>query len=189
MNDNDVLTKVRDGLSGIRMDTPVDEILAKARRHRRSRRLVMAGAASAAMLGLGLTAAVSSVGTNHPPGPAAAQLAAFSISSGPRGASSLTLRKGEQYRLNPVALRQALAQHDVPALVTLGKTCDSKPEPEGLDQAVTPQRHPDGSVTLTINPAAMPAGSELSIGYYTTGTTFALIEQGAPLDCRTHPNG
>ena len=188
MNDNEVLTKVRDGLSGIRMDTPVHEILAQARSHRRNRRLAVAGAATAATLGLGMTAVVSSVGTNRPPGLPTAQLAAFSISSGPHGASSLTLRKGTNYRLNPVAVRQALAQHGIAALVTVGKTCDSNPEPEGLDQAVTPQRHPDGSVTLTINPVAMPAGSELSIGYYTTRTTCGLIEQGAPLKCSSHPN-
>jgi hypothetical protein len=188
MNDNEVLTKVRDGMSGIRMDTPVDQILAKARFQRRSRRLVMAGAVSVVTLGLGLTAVFSAAGTNHPTGPATAQLAAFSISGGPHGASSLTLRKGEQYRLNPVALRQALAHHDITALVTVGKSCDSNPEPEGLDRAVISQRHPDGSVTLTINPVAMPAGSELSIGYYTTGTTFALIEQGAPLNCSSAPD-
>jgi hypothetical protein len=110
-------------------------------------------------------------------------LTAFSISAGANGTSALTLRKGEQYRLDPVALRQALAQHGIPALVTVGRACDSSPEPSGLDQAVTAQRHPDGSVTLTINPREMPPASELSIGYFTSKTVFALIQQGAPLRC------
>jgi hypothetical protein len=109
------------------------------------------------------------------------------ISAGTNGTSALTLRKGEQYRLDPVALRQALARYGIPALVTVGKACDSSPEPTGLDQAVTPTRHPDGSVTLTINPREMPPGSELSIGYFTGRTVFALIQEGAPLHCDVPP--
>jgi hypothetical protein len=97
------------------------------------------------------------------------------------------MRKGQQYRLDPGALRQALAQHGISALVVIGKTCDSSPEPPGLDRAVTSQRHPDGSVTLTIDPWEMPRGSELSIGYYPGKTVFALIQQGAPLHCASTP--
>jgi len=115
-------------------------------------------------------------------------LTAFSISAGAIGTSELTLRKGQQYRLDPVALRQALAEHGIPALVTVGKACDSSPEPAGLDQAVTAQRHPDGSVTLTINPGQMPRASKLSIGYFTSKTVFALIQQGAPLHCSSTPD-
>jgi hypothetical protein len=187
-----VLTLLADRFSGLEMTTPVEEIYARGRRYRRTRHLtrtataVAAGAATAMAAGLTVFAAAPA---SHPAKPADAQLTAFAISPGANGTSALTLRKGEQYRLDPVALRQALAQHGIPALVTLGKACDSIPEPTGLDQAVTAQRHPDGSVTLTINPREMPPASELSIGYFANKTVFALVQQGAPLQCTNTPGG
>jgi hypothetical protein len=186
MND-DVLTLLSDRFSELEMQTPLDEIYARGRGHRKTRRVrgaVAAGAAAAVAAGL---TAIAVAPTGHPANPVNAHLTAFSVSAGARGTSALTLRKGEQYRLDPVALRQALAQHGIPALVTVGKACDSSPEPAGLDQAVTAQRHPDGSVTLTINPRAMPPASELSIGYFTSHTVFTLIHEGAPLHCTSTP--
>jgi hypothetical protein len=185
MND-EVLTQLTDHFSELEMNTPLEEIYAKGRRHRKMRRLTSAvatGAAAAVAAGL---IAIAVAPASHPATPVNAQLTAFSI-SGANGTSALTLRKGQRYRLDPAALRQALAQHGIPALVTVGKACDSSPEPSGLDQAVTAQRHPDGSVTVTINSRNMPPASELSIGYFTSKTVFALIQQGAPLHCTSTP--
>jgi hypothetical protein len=189
MNDNDVLWKIRDSVSGVHMDMPVDAIVARgrARRRRRLARLTGAGAAAGVALTLGLTGIMSSGNTSPPATPNSAQLAAFTVVSGPGGTSTLTLRKGKQYRLDPGALRQALAQHGIPALVTVGSMCDSTPEPEGLDQVLSTRRLADGTVVTTFNPAAMPVGSKLSIGYFPTRTAFALIEDGAPLTCSSNP--
>jgi hypothetical protein len=180
---NDVLTRIADQFSDIQMRLPVEQIYARARTRRIRRRRATVVATGAAALAAGLTAVAVTGGGAHQPPPVTAQLAAFSVSAGPNGTSALTLRKGEQYRLNPVALRQALADHHIAALVTIDNTCDTAPEPGGLDRVVVSQRQSDGSVTLTINPTAMPGGSELSIGYYSSGTTFGLIQQGAPLHC------
>jgi hypothetical protein len=188
MND-DVLTLLTDRFSELEMNTPLEEIYARGRRHRKSRRAARTVAACAAVAVAAGVTAVMVAPARHPVNPVKAQLTAFSISTGANGTSALTLRKGQQYRLDPVALRQALAQHGIPALVTVGKACDSNPEPTGLDQAVTTQRHPDGSVTLTINPKEMPPASELSIGYFTGETVFALIQAGAPLHCSSIPGG
>jgi hypothetical protein len=188
MND-DVMTLIADRFSELEMKTPLDEIYARGRRQRRTRRVtsaVVAGAVTAVAAGL---IALAVAPTGHPADPANAQLTAFSISTGTNGTSALTLRKGQQYRLDPAALRQALAQHGIPAIVTVGKACDSIPEPTRLDQVVTAERHPDGSVTLTIDPREMPPASELSIGYFTSKTAFALIQRGAPLHCTTTPGG
>ena len=185
MND-EVLTLLSHRFSVLEMNTPLEEIYARGRRHRKTRRLkgaVAAGAVTAVATGLTFAAVTPA---SHP-APVNADLTAFSVSAGTKGTTALTLRKGEQYRLDPVALRQALAQHGIPALVTVGKACDSSPERTGLDQAVTAQRLPDGAVTLTINPKAMPSGSELSIGYFTTKTVFALVQEGTPLHCSTSP--
>jgi hypothetical protein len=180
---NDVLTRIADQFSEVEMNIPIEQIYARAQTRRTRRRRAIAGAAGAAALAAGLTVVAVAPSGAHQPTPATAQLAAFSISAGPKGTSALTLRKGQQYRLDPVALRHALGEHNIPALITVGKSCDTTPEPDGLEQVVLAQRHADGSVTLTISPTAMPAGSALSIGYYPTRTTFSLIQQGASLRC------
>ena len=189
MKDHDVLWKIRDSVSGVHMDMPVDAIVARgrARRRRRLSGLAGAGAAAGVALTLGLTGIMSS--GNTPPAATShnAQLAAFTVVSGPDGTSTLTLRKGKQYRLDPGALRQALAQHGIPALVTVGSMCNSTLAPGGLDQVLSTRRLADGTVVTTFNPAAMPAGSKLSIGYFQTSTAFALIEDGAPLTCSSNP--
>jgi len=191
MNDNDVLDQLSQSLSGIHMDTPLEEILARAdiKRRRRLRRMLGAGAA----VGIALTVTLVEVsGSGRSPssgGPATPRLAAFTVESGPNGSSTLTLRKGTQYRLDPDALGQALAQHGISAVVNVGKMCDTSPEPSGLDQVISSRRLADGSVFTTFNPAAMPAGSEISIGYFPTFTGFALIEAGASLHCTTNPGG
>ena len=101
------------------------------------------------------------------------------------GASILTLRKGDHYRLDPDALRRALADHHIPAVVRLNSTCDSAPSPQsGLDQVVSAQRTTKSTVILTIDPSALAANEELSIGYYSSHTTWGLVYRGKPLHCR-----
>jgi len=189
MNDNDVLDRVSESVSGVHMHTPVEQILARARARRRRRLSGMAGTAAAA--GIALTVALLAVtGSGGSPSPdrrARTQLVAFTVVSGPNGSTAVTLRKGAQYRLDPDALRQALAQHGIRAVVNVGKMCDTNPEPNGLDQVISSRRLADGSVFTTFNPAAMPTGSEISIGYFPTFTGFALIEDGASLRCSTNP--
>lgn len=186
---DEVLTLLSDRFSEFEMTTPLEEIYSRGRRHRRTRRAASAVAAGAATAVAAGVTAVAVAPASHPARPVDARLTAFSISAGAHGTSALTMRKGQQYRLDPVALRQALAQRGIPALVTVGKACDSSPESAGLDRAVTAQRLPDGSVTLTINPREMPPASELSIGYFTSKTVFALIQQDAPLHCTGTPSG
>jgi hypothetical protein len=191
MNDNDVLDRVSQSVSGVHMHTPVEEILARARTRRRRHLSGTAGAGAAAAIALtvALLAVTGSGRSPSPDRPAPTQLVAFTVVTGPNGSTALTLRKGAQYRLDPDALRQALAQHDIPAVVNVGKMCDTNPEPNGLDQVISSHRLADGSVFTTFNPAAMPAGSSISIGYFPTFTGFALIEDGVSLHCTTNPGG
>jgi hypothetical protein len=189
MNDNDVLDRVSHSVSGVHMDTPVDEIFARARARRRRRvsGLAGAGAAAGVALTVALVAVAGSGGSPSPGHRARAQLVAFTVRSGPNGSTTLTVRKGAEYRLDPDALRQALAQHGIAAVVNVGKMCDTTPEPVGLDRVISSYRLPDGSVYTTFNPAAMPARSEVSIGYFPSFTSFALVEDGASLHCSTTP--
>ena len=190
MTDNDVLDLVRESLSGVHMHTPVEMIMAKAsaRRRRRLTALAVGAATTVVAVTAGLLATVGTSQTAPPASPRTAQLVAFSVATGPNGGSTLILRKGAQYRLDPAALAEALARRGIPALVNVGRMCDSAPEPSGLDQVISSRRLADGSVYTTFNARAMPAGSKVSIGYFATGTQFALIEDGAPLHCTTNPN-
>jgi hypothetical protein len=112
------------------------------------------------------------------PSPRAAELTAFSVTSGPGESTTPTLRKGT--RLDPSALRQALARHGIPALVTVGTLCRSTPgSSASFDQILHASTLADGSDVLVISGQAIPAGTRLSIGYFPSHVQMALIKDGA----------
>ena len=185
MNDNEILDRVTASVSGLHMQTPVDSIVARGHARRRRR---MSGTAAVGVVAVGLALGLVTVDRGHHT-PAASsggvQLAAFTLVSNADGTATLTLIKG--ISLDPNALRQKLAAAGVPAVVNLGRACDSHPQPTGLDRVVSAQRRSDGSVVLVITPSAMPAGAELSIGIFPTVRTWSLATIGAPLTCDSTP--
>lgn len=69
--------------------------------------------------------------------------------------------------LDPTTLQSDLQQDGIPALVTTGSFCSSDPVPAGIQQVLAGPKAPPGAArTFTINPAAMPAGTELSFGNF-----------------------
>ena len=198
MNEHDVMDQVRESFSGVRMGTPVEHILARSRARRRNRlagltaaTAATAGAAAAITLTLGAPAPARS---GHPhlgaPAPAASsgsvRLAAFTVTSGPGDSTTLVLRKDTP--LDPSALRQALAQHGIPALVTVGSFCRTNPlAPVPFGQVVQPTTLADGSDAIVINGQAMPSGAELSIAVFPQTVRMVLIEKGAPFSCFSTP--
>ena len=190
MNEHDVMCQVRESFSGLRMDMPVEAVFARSRVRRRRRLSVLttaaAAATAAAATAMTLTlggAAPARPGSPPPAAPGSVRLAAaFSVTSGPGKSTTLIVRKGA--RLGPGALREDLARHGIPALVTVGTFCRSRPEaPSGLGQVLSPSTLPDGSDMMVINGPAMPPGTRLSIGYFPQRVRIALIEDGAPLSC------
>jgi hypothetical protein len=192
MNEHDeVLCQVRESFSGLRMDMPVEKVFARSRARRRRRlsgltaaAAATAGAAAAMALTLG-GPAPTRPGNLQPPSPGSVELAAFSVTSGPSGSTTLILYKGPKYpQLDPTALREALVQHGIPALVTVGTFCRSTPAaPASLGQVVHPSTLADGSDEMVINGQAMPSGTRLSIGYFQGHVRMALIKDGAHLSC------
>ncbi|HEX3491824.1 MAG TPA: hypothetical protein VHU92_20935 [Streptosporangiaceae bacterium] len=193
MNDHEVLDQVRDSLAGLHMSTPADQIIARARTRRHRQHLTAAAATTAtAAVAAGAALGVTLTGTTAPParpGHQPTELTAFTLHSGPHGTSVLTMRKGD--RLNPAALRSALARHGIPAMVTVGKMCGAGGQPAAaLNRVIATRRAASGAVQLSINPAAMPAGTRLSIGYFPGGTGFALITDGSRVACTVgRPHG
>ncbi len=129
------------------------------RGHRRLAAGVTAAAAGGAVvLGLGLTGAFAPAPAR---GAGTIRTAAFTLVEHADGTATLTVNP--YVLLDPGTLQGDLRQDGIPAIVTSGSFCTSDPVPGGFDQVVTPHSSPNA---LVIDPAAMPAGTELSFGYF-----------------------
>lgn len=168
MREQDVLREVADGLSGLDLDTPAEEIIATgdARRRRRLAAVSVAGVALAA----GLAVAVPFAGSGPAAPPAAqrptsmapATLAAFSVVGNANG--TVTLALSMKQLADPDAVRKALSDAGVPAVVRVGSACYSVPPPGGLDRVFS-SRQGEESIVLVITPSGIPKGAVVSIGY------------------------
>ena len=208
LNDSAVLSAVRDSISGLPMPTaPRLEAITARGRARRRRRLAgvsMAGVAACAALVVALAGGWGSAGPAPQARPAPphhatrVQLAAFSVAAGPDGSTTLTLYPGQV--ANPNAVRQALAEHGIPALVTAGQFCRTAVQPPpGVGEVVVlsgPKHltHAPGPKPgpIFIYGSKIPRGVQLSIGYRQDAQeneiSFTLIVAGAPLTCTSMPD-
>ena len=167
MTDDAELRELRDSLSGVTMsERPrLETITARGRARRRHRvsavaGLSVAGAAAGTALALGLTGVLGPART-----PGTIRTASFTLASNSNGTATLTINPKEL--LDPAALQSDLAQYGIPAKVTSGSFCSSDPHPAGFSQVVSvPGPDPGAQPTITIDPSAMPAGAELSVGYF-----------------------
>jgi len=209
LNDSAVLSAVRHSVSGVAWPAAprLEAITARGRARRRPRlgALSIAGVGACAALVVGLVGSGSAVPASRLHAPAV-HLAAFSVVTSADGATTLTLYPGQV--INPGAVRQALAEHGIPALVTAGKFCYGDPAVSAearqvyVMPTVVPQRTrvpPTGpswpSGTIVIHGSAIPSGAELSIGYrqdtqngtQTREISFTVIQAGGPLTCTSIP--
>jgi hypothetical protein len=201
MSDTDVLLAASDSLSGMRVAGPPEVAAIMARgRARRNRRLSaaaglsVAAAAAVTAVTLGLTA-----GSGPAPALGTIRTADFTLASNSNGTATLTINPSEL--LDSAALQSDLAKYGIPAKVTTGSLCISDPAPAGFSQVVssspagpsttTPQ--PVANPTLTIDPAALPAGAELSVGNFQLSSgqqqaDFLLIDSSS-YSCSSTPPG
>jgi hypothetical protein len=134
-------------------------------------RLAMAGAAAglAAVAGLGVSGAFDSAPSA---GTGTIRTAAFTLTRHANGTAGLTFNA--RVISEPGTLQRDLARYGIPAIVTTGSFCSSSPAPDGFSRVVTISPppgeaggHQQGrSPTITIDPAALPAGAELSFGIF-----------------------
>ena len=184
MNDQELITAVRQSVHGVRMNVPADQIVSRSRAirasgHRRLAACITAvAAAGSVVLGLGLSGALGAAPDGRT---GTIRTAAFTLTRNANGTDTLTLSNSQM--ADPAALQQALAQYGIPALVKTGTYCWSSPAPPSSG-ALTVER-PDGTpvrpgpgprpvripanAVNVINSAAMPAGTELFIGYFNSG--------------------
>jgi hypothetical protein len=174
MNDDEVITAVREQRDKVHSHTSVDQIISRGRTVRARRRIPaavsgLAGVtATAVALALGLSGAFGSAPAR---GTSTIRTAAFTLVEHANGTATLTIHL--RVLLDPRVLQRDLRQDGIPALVTSGSFCSSHPAPAGFSQVVSfsrpgPGEHqlPAHFFTVTFHPAAMPAGTELSFGVF-----------------------
>jgi hypothetical protein len=154
--------------------------------------ITAATAAAGVVLGLGLTGALGPAAVS---GTGAIRTTAFTLVKHANGTVTLTINPG--VLLEPGTLQSDLQRDGIPAKVTTGSFCSSDPAPAGFHQVVNPvvpglKGTPmTANPTLTIKPAAMPAGTELSFGYFQLSwgqeTAAGLIDTSSYTCARTAP--
>jgi hypothetical protein len=185
------LTSITGSMTDVHLDRPVGAIQARARGRRVRRGLAGAGTGGLAVgIGLALAPGGGSAARDSAGGarPVHVNLDAWSVNTLSSGLVYVDVRELQK----PGLLRQTLADAGVPAIVTFGEFCTG---PGGANnvhlQQVLGKTGADGRPRLTINPAGIPHGSELSIGIVSATkignhglvASFGLVPIGAHLSC------
>jgi hypothetical protein len=115
---------------------------------------------------------------------------AFTLVNNANGTTTLTINNNVLFE--PGTLQSDLVRDGIPAKVTVGSFCSSDPAPASASQVVSvPNIQPGEAPTVTIDPKAMPAGTELSFGNFQLadgGRTFiAVIDPGSYTCASTAP--
>jgi hypothetical protein len=126
--------------------------------------LGLAGTVGVTALALGLTGAFG----GYSPARAGTTIraAAFTLTRNANGTDTLTI--SPMVLVEPGTLQNDLAQYGIRAMVRTGSFCSSDPAPDWSQvMSFSPKGNgPVRNPTITINPSAMPAGTELSFGYF-----------------------
>ena len=159
MNDDNLMTAVREPFTAVRMDTPAEQIVRRARAVRARRRIL--GLAGAVALAAGATVAVTAL----PPAghPAGAQLAAWTVTRQANGTIYVTIRELR----DAAGLQGKLRADGVPASVTFGSepnpSCREYPGKWNLTRAGI-QELSGSPYIFAIHPSALPRGAGVQIG-------------------------
>jgi hypothetical protein len=168
MSEDDVLRAAAACLSALPVAGPpaAEAIMARgrARRRRTVTGLGLAGTVGVTALALGLAGVLG----GHSPAHAGTTIrtAAFTLTRNANGTDTLTI--SPLVLVEPGTLQSDLAQYGIQAMVHSGSFCSSDPAPD-WSQVMSFSPRGNGPVlnpTITINPSAMPASSELSFGYF-----------------------
>jgi hypothetical protein len=189
MNDQELITAVRESVGGVHMDVPAEQIASRSRVIRASgrRRLaacVTAGvAAGSVALGLGLSGALGATpeggagvtpgggtgtitatgtirGTGTTAGTGTIRTAAFTLTRNAGGTDTLTLTMSQM--LDSAVLQQALARDGIRALVKTGSYCWSTPAaPDPASIGVLSVRLPVKPPHIMVPASSRPAFGEL----------------------------
>lgn len=207
MNDHDtgVLDTLRNAMDGVTMSTPVEQIVSTGRTRRHQRRVATVAAGTVAVAGLALGVATLANPSAAPPATGQdvhIQTVAYTVDKLANGTVQVRWTK-RQYIEDPAGLEAALRQAGFPVLIKVGEFClGAQDDPTlvggtgpGVEDVVQRTSDTDGEATFIFDPAAMPAGKQLFIGYLNAaqlevtggapGSVERLVSTTAPLICTT----
>jgi hypothetical protein len=173
MNDDELITAVRESVTGVHMNIPADQIVSRSRAIRARRRIPgLAGALAAATAAALAVTALLPASHQASPQPGA-QLAAWTVVKQADGTIYVTIR---QLR-DPAGLQRRLRVDGVPATVTFfgqpyPRACRRYPAGPDLIIRVFSGHGPP----LVIHPSALPQGTgvQLNPGHYPPGAPIAI---------------
>jgi hypothetical protein len=163
MNDDELITTVRESFNGVHSVTPVEQIVSRSRALRARRRIP--GLVAALALVAGAVVAVTTLlpashqASNQP----RVQLAAWTVVKQADGTVSVTIRELR----DPAGLQRRLRADGVPASVTffgqLPRSCQRYPVGTARINGVFTVRHPGRFPVMVIHPSALPHGAGVAI--------------------------
>ena len=164
MNDDELLTKVREQRTRIAMTVPVEQIIRRGRVVRARRR-----ASGLALLAAAMVAAVAVLSASHA-SRQSFQLAAWTVVKHTDGTVDVTIRELR----DPAGLQRKRRADGVPASVIFGdqpnvhsNPCQSYGHPGLLSNVVTPSTAPGQprgvAVVMAIHPSALPSAAGVQI--------------------------
>ena len=172
MNDNELITAVRESVADVHTVTPVAHVISRGRAVRARRRIP--GLAGTLAMAAGTALAVTTLlPTGHPgrlasghPGrhPATAQLAAWTVARQVNGDIDVTINQLQ----DPAGLQSTLRADGLPVTVSfsgpsLSASCRPYDTARDVLSAVAHFHTSDGRAYLVISPSALPSGTGVSI--------------------------
>ena len=157
MNDDELITLVREQRNKVQMTTPVEQIISRGRAVRSHRRIPGIAGAVAVLAGVAVAAAAL-LPSSHPGHPLSARLAAWTVTRQADGNIYVTVRELR----DPAGLQNTLRADGVPASVTFygqqDPSCQRYPASQALLSQVFPSPAPHPRPRVVIDPAALPSG-------------------------------
>jgi hypothetical protein len=180
MNDDELRTTVRERFTGVRMDTPVDQIVARGRAVRARRRIPVAAGGLAAAAGVAIGVATLVSGGPHASHATSATLTAWTVQKQANGDVRVTIRDLR----DPSGLQARLRADGIPANVSfsgLPAACQPVAVTKSqLSSVVTHQQH-GRRMVFVIHPSALPSGDGVFIFDQVSAPPLSSGHQHGPL--------
>lgn len=177
------LQRMADDAAGQARPPAAAEIMRQGdgRRRRSLTRRALVGLSATGVVGAGVALSLGLTGSPSAHATGTIRTAAFTLVSNANGTATLTINPN--VLIEPGTLQSDLARDGIRAMVTVGSFCSSDPAPAGWARLMSFPGSPadPGPVqAVVINPAVMPAGTELSFGNFQLAhgaqTSMALID-------------
>ena len=164
MNDEELITAVRESVTGVHMAIPEEQIARRSRAIRARRRIPAAAGALAVAAGAALAVTALVPSGHQPDHPVSARLAAWTVARQASGDIDVTINELQ----DPAGLQSTLRADGLPVNVSfsgppLSAACQPYDPSKDVLSAVVQLSSSGGSAYFVIDPSALPSGTGVSI--------------------------